>query len=188
MATLIGTEAKFETMLADLIRLDFDAAAAYQSAIDRLDKETSRAAMRRFKADHRRHTREIGACLRDRGHQPPKAGDMKQWLTTGKVVVAGVIGDDAIIAAMRTNEDDTVTAYDRAVKHPDCPDEVLRILKSAQRDEHRHRDWMVRALKSRTGTAARRAPRRAPSRSRKTVRRPVKKARRPARAKRRSSR
>lgn len=188
MVTWVGTEATLERLLTELIKLDFNAAAAYQSAIQRLKSPKAKAAMRAFKADHVRHTRALGSYLRAMGRQPPRRGDMKQLLTTGKVVVVGVMGDDAIIAAMRTNENDTVTAYDRAVKHPDCLEGALKILVAAQQDEHRHRDWMVAALKSGVDKAAGRAPRRPPSRARKPARRPAKKARATARAKRRSSR
>ncbi len=153
MATFIGTEAAFEDVLKNLVQLDFNAAAAYQAAIDRVSKERLKAALRRFKADHLRHTRELGACMRDLGQEPPREGDLKQLVTTGKVVMAGLVGDTAILTAMRTNEDDTVTAYDRAVRHPDCVASVLGVLKRAQKDEHRHREWMVTALK--TGTAKR---------------------------------
>ena len=40
---------------------------------------------------------------------------MKALLTKGKVVIAGLMGDEAILQAMRTNEADTNTAYERAV-------------------------------------------------------------------------
>jgi hypothetical protein len=49
------------------------------------------------------------------GRNPPKEGDMKSILTKGKVVMAGLIGDKAIFEAMRMNEADTNTAYERAV-------------------------------------------------------------------------
>ena len=165
MPTFIGTEIAIKDMIANLIRLDYDAAAAYQAAIDRLKTSRFQAAMRKFKADHLRHTQELAACLRDLGHKAPTEGDMMQLLTTGKVVVAGIVGDGAILAAMRTNEDDTVTAYDRAVTHPDCPEKIVSILKRGQRDEHRHRAWIVAALKSGTSKRARRPARKAAGRA-----------------------
>ena len=205
MPTFIGTEITIEDMIANLIRLDYDAAAAYQAAIDRLKTPRFQAAMRKFKADHLRHTQELAACLRELGRKAPTEGDMMQLLTTGKVVVAGIVGDAAILAAMRTNESDTVTAYDRAVNHPDCPEKILGVLRRGQRDEHRHRAWIVGALKSGAPKRARRpkrktAARQAPSRS--ALRKPAGRTRRktsagrpkraakrsPSRAKRRASR
>lgn len=169
MATLVGTEMTLQDLLKDLVRLDFDAAAAYQAAIDRLRKPAFKAAMRRFKADHLRHTRELSAYLRAMGHRPPRDGDMMQVLTTGKVVIAGLAGDTAILTAMRTNEDDTVTAYDRAVSHPDCPADAVRLLQRGDRDEHRHRAWIVSALEGGTSKRTRRpAPKRRGAAHRKT--------------------
>ena len=51
-------------------------------------------------------------------------------LTKGKVVLGGLIGDNAVLQAMKTNEDDTNTAYERALG-----------------DERRHRDWMVETIR-----------------------------------------
>lgn len=187
MATFVGTEVAFETLLSNLIQLDFDAAAAYQAAIDRLETPRFKAAMRRFKADHLRHTNELSPCLHDMGQEAPREGGAKQLLTTGKVLLAGLVGDVAIVTAMRTNEDDTVTAYDRAVVHPDCPENLLAVLKRGQADEHRHRDWMVAALKAKKPKRVRSAARRPASRPARQKTRA--KAARPKRAaKRRASR
>ena len=62
-----------------------------------------------------RHITELGDILSSMGRTPPKEGDMKALLTKGKVVIAGLMGDEAILQAMRTNEADTNTAYERAV-------------------------------------------------------------------------
>lgn len=147
MVTTIGTESTIESLLTDLARLDFDAAAAYQAAIDRLENPQFKAALGEFRDDHLRHTRELGECLRSMGKQAPTEGDAKQILAKGKVVIAGLMGDRAILEAMRTNEDDTVTAYDRAVGHKDCSRAVLDVLEAAQRDEHRHCAWVLASLK-----------------------------------------
>ncbi len=160
MATTVGTERHLEHLLEDLIRLDYDAAAAYQAAIDRLETPGFKAAMRTFKADHLRHTRELSECLRELGETPPREGDLKQILTKGKVVLGGLLGDKAILRAMRTNEDDTVTAYDRAVKHSAVTASILRVLERGQMDEHGHRQWIVAALEAAVPPQRRRGTRR----------------------------
>ncbi len=71
---------------------------------------------------------------------------MKSMLTTGKVKLAGLMGDKAIIQAMKTNEDDTNTAYERATKFKDAPPQVHATLERNREDERRHRDWMVETL------------------------------------------
>ena len=146
MVTTVGTESTLHDLLIDLVRLDYDAAVAYQAAIDRLENASFKAALAEFREDHLRHTRDLGECLRELGKTPPTEGDMKEMLATGKVVIAGLIGDKAILTAMRTNEDDTVTAYDRAAKFKGAPPDVLDVLERNQSDEHRHSDWIRSTL------------------------------------------
>ena len=146
MATTVGAESKVEDLLSDLIQLDHDAADAYQAAIDRLENASYRSTLAKFKEDHLRHIDELGECLSTMGKTPPKQGDMKSLLTQGKVVMGGLMGDKAILQAMKTNEDDTNTAYDRAVAFKAVPQDTHRIFARAQLDERRHRDWMEATL------------------------------------------
>jgi hypothetical protein len=75
----------------------------------------------------------------------PQEGDLKQLLTTGKIALASLVGDGAILKAMKTNEDDTVTAYERASRHPDALPESQRQFERFAADERRDRAWMERA-------------------------------------------
>ena len=143
MVTTVGTKTDLVSLLTDLIQLDFDAVDAYQAAIDRLDNAQWRATLASFKEDHLRHTAELGDALRSMGHIPPSGGDMKSMLTQGKVVMAGLIGDEAILRAMRTNEADTNTAYERAVQFPDLHAGIREILEANFADERRHCAWIL---------------------------------------------
>lgn len=71
---------------------------------------------------------------------------MKSVLTSGKVALADMMGDDKILAAMRSNEEDTVTAYERAASNDSASPELRTICERAHADELRHRDWMARML------------------------------------------
>lgn len=146
MATTIGTEDKLEDLLTDLVQLDYDAADAYQAAIDRIQNTGFRSVLASFKQDHLRHIDELGLCLTRMGKVPPQEGDMKSYLTQGKVVLGGLMGDKAILQAMKTNEDDTNTAYERAVQHKGADGELRSTLQQALGDERRHRDWMVQTI------------------------------------------
>ena len=146
MATTVGTESTLDNLLSDLIQLDYDAAAAYQAAIDRLDNAHFRDALSRFKQDHLRHTEDLGQILSSMGKTPPTEGDAKSLLTKGKVVLAGLVGDKAILQAMKTNEDDTNTAYERALKHREANSKVHGALDRALDDERHHRDWIVETI------------------------------------------
>jgi uncharacterized protein (TIGR02284 family) len=148
MVTTVGTEDKLDELLNDLIQLDYDAAQAYQAAIDRLDNPAFKAAMVEFKEDHLRHTRELGGCLSQLGREPPHEGDVKEIVTKGKVVIAGLMGDKAILQAMLTNENDTVTAYERAARFQDARADVRQVIQRACDDEVRHRAWIDSAIKT----------------------------------------
>ncbi len=148
MATLVGTETDLNTLLEKLIELDFDAAEAYEAAIERLDDEESRRKLGEFRADHLRHTEDLGKILRDSGREPPHKGDIKRLLTKGKVVIAGLAGDRAVLMAMKTNEDDTNHAYERAVNNDAAPASVKEVLRRNLGDERRHREWIEQRLAS----------------------------------------
>src|SRR3954451_8456367 len=143
MVTTVGTESDLVTLLTDLVQLDFDAVDAYQAAIDRLDNPEWRATLASFRDDHLRHTAELGDALRGMGVTPPSGGDIKSMLTQGKVVMAGLVGDEAILRAMRTNEADTNTAYERAVQFPDLHTGIRAMLESNLADERRHCAWIL---------------------------------------------
>ena len=146
MATTIGTEDRLDDLLTDLIQLDHDAADAYQAAIDRIENGGFRSVLAAFKQDHLRHIEELGGFLTRMGKTPPHEGDIKSYLTQGKVVLGGLMGDKAILQAMKTNEDDTNTAYGRAVQHKQADADLLSALQQALGDERRHRDWMIATI------------------------------------------
>ena len=147
MATTVGTEKTIESLLEDLIQLDYDAADAYQAAIDRLENSRFRSALAEFKRDHLRHITELGDILSSMGRTPPKEGDMKALVAKGKVVIAGLMGDESILQAMRTNEADTNTAYERAVNFKGLQANTRDVLERGLEDERRHCEWILETLK-----------------------------------------
>ena len=64
-------------------------------------------------------------------------------------VLARRPGDDAILRAMKSNEDDTNLAYERAMGRTDVPQYVHELLSRNQGDEHRHRAWLQATLHAR---------------------------------------
>jgi rubrerythrin len=141
MITTVGLEATLETLLRDLVILDFDAAEAYEAAIKRIKYEPFQQRLDEFRQDHLRHIQELSRVLNDLGHEAPRAGDVKRLLTRGKVVMGALLGDYAILEAMRSNEEDTANAYNRAVQF-ETPDDVQAILKRNRADEQRHGAWL----------------------------------------------
>ena len=148
MVTMVGNESSIKDLVTNLIYLEHDAIAAYDSCVERLDDKTLSAQIADFRRDHDEHLRVLNEMATQIGIEAPAEGDMKQMLTTGKVVLADIMGDATILKAMKTNEDDTVTAYERASQHPDAIPESKAFFMKAHQDELRHRAWMETTAQS----------------------------------------
>jgi rubrerythrin len=144
MVTMVGNETTFEKLVTDLIYLEYDAIAAYESCIERLDDKAFSSQIATFREDHLHHLSTLNEIAREANIVAPTKGDMKQMLTTGKIALADMMGDAAILKAMKTNEDDTVTAYERASRHEDARPESKAFFMKAHQDEERHREWMTK--------------------------------------------
>lgn len=140
MGTSVGTETDTIEMLQNLIQLDYAAAEAYQAAIERLDSERYKEQLSIFKGDHERHMAELKPVVMDLGGRPPVGASPKVFVTQGKVALGGLVGDQAILAAMRSNEDDTNIAYERMLEK--TPNAALVIIRRGLADERRHREWI----------------------------------------------
>jgi rubrerythrin len=141
MVTTVGKEKDLVDLLKSLVELEYDARDAYQTAIDRIENASDLADLNDMRRDHLRHIAELSTALEDLGVKPPSGGDLKAILTKGKVVLGALFGDRAILFAMKTNEDDTNTAYERAAARELAPpygDLMNRFLA----DERRHRAWL----------------------------------------------
>jgi uncharacterized protein (TIGR02284 family) len=156
MATMVGTQKDISKLLVQLIELDYDAIAAYRASIERLDDTVIADQFESFAADHDRHVRDLSTILEGMGEVAPSGPDVKQVLTKGKVVIAGLAGDRAILMAMKTNEDDTNTAYERASKRDDMPQHLIQIFTRNLADERRHRSWIEQQLGTEATATARR--------------------------------
>jgi rubrerythrin len=143
MVTTVGTETTYQDLVENLLLLEHDSIAAYEQTIERLENAAYKQKVASFKSDHDRHVQELTQLATAAGATPHREGDAKQMLTTGKVALASLIGDGAILGAMRSNEEDTVTAYERASRHAEAPQDARRIFERAHADELRHRDWMA---------------------------------------------
>ena len=142
MVTTVGTESTFEKLVQNLLILEHDAIAAYDSTVEKLDDAGYKAKIAEFREDHLRHVAELKRLAAALGIEAPTEGDMKQYLTTGKIALAGIIGDKTILKAMSTNEIETKMAYDHASKNAVASTEAQTYFRKAFADETRHKDWM----------------------------------------------
>ena len=142
MVTTVGTETTFEKLVQNLLILEHDALAAYQATIERLENVAAKNQIAAFKADHEAHVAELTRMATTLGVEAPQEGDLKEYLTKGKVVLAGLVGDKTVLKAMSTNEIETKMAYDQASKNQAASAEARAYFAKAYADEDRHKQWM----------------------------------------------
>ena len=146
MTTFVGLQMDLHGLLKGLIELDFDAIEAYDAALPRLDNASYRDPLREFRDDHERHTEELSRVLRDSGRIPPKGPDLKRLWNEGKVRLAGLVSDRAILYALKSIERDANVAYERASRSEHVPPQVRALLRASLADERRHRIWLEEQL------------------------------------------
>lgn len=142
MTTLVGTQKDFADAVKALVELDYDAVEAYEAAINRMTKEAYKSQLQKFKEDHQRHIRELNVVLKAHNKEEINAPSAKQWLTKGRVVLGGLIGDTSILQAMHSNEEDTNDAYEKMNTHEGKWKDAEDVLKRGLEDEKRHKKWI----------------------------------------------
>ena len=99
-----------------------------------------------FKDDHERHTQELDDLIRKLHGKPANGAVIKHTVSAGKIVFADLMGDKAVLKAMKTNENDTNKAYERAASQSDLPQSAVRVIQNALGDERRHRGWLEKTI------------------------------------------
>jgi bacterioferritin (cytochrome b1) len=135
-------------VLNDLITLEYDTMAAYRAAIDRIDSLVVRRELAQFFADHEAHTRTLSTCVERYGGRAKTGGDLKQLWTRGRVILADLAGDDAVLAALKRLESDVHRAYERAqteLRNVGDPP-LAAAFDAALAQEDHHVLWLVHAV------------------------------------------
>ena len=102
MVTMVGNEDTIQDLVTNLIYLEHDAIAAYDSCIERLDDKALGAKVAEFRQDHTSHLATLNEIAGELSIKAPTEGHMKQMLTTRKIVLADLMGHGAILEAMKT--------------------------------------------------------------------------------------
>ncbi|MCW5589077.1 MAG: DUF892 family protein [Legionellales bacterium] len=143
MVTKVGLQANFVSALKDLIELDYDAIEAYDAAIKRLENPQYATTLNNFRQDHQDHVTTLSSILSEHGEEAPTGPSIgKQWIAKGKVVLADLAGDHAILMAMKSNEEDTNTAYQRLNDFTDKWPDTITALSKGLDDEKKHKAWI----------------------------------------------
>jgi len=145
---------KVVAILNRLIQLDYDAIESHKSAMSKLSDAADRAQLGAFVTEHRRHVDELASIVRNLGGEPASHGDLRQVVARGKVVLGALVGDRAVLEAMRGSEVESTAHYEAAVSQPGIPVDILAVLERICADEQRHQAWFAARLAPVAGASA----------------------------------
>ncbi len=128
-------------IVSELILLERDATAAYVRILPRLQSGPANEEISRFVETRQRRLSELTKMSFMLHSAVPDESAATHYLPTGRITIAGLDGDAAILKAMRAGEDETVAAYERACAHPDAAPKCRAILERFLCDALQHRAW-----------------------------------------------
>ncbi len=146
MPTATDSDSDVIGMLNDLIELEYTSIQAYEGAIERLDRSEHQRQIAEFKENRERHTRELDHLVRELHGKPVNGALISNVVTPWKIALTDLLGDKAVLNAMKRYEEDTTKAYERAVKRRNLPQPAVQVIQNALADERRHRDWLEKAI------------------------------------------
>lgn len=150
MASVIGGEAAFIGSLTELIELNWSTVDALAAALSRMSRPGDKSRLASFLHDHERHLEVLAALAHELGEPPVESG-LRPKLKS-KALTNGMVGDRAILEAMRHYEEDSCAAYERMISFREGLSERARdVLRHSLAVERRHRDWFSEQLDSRQG-------------------------------------
>jgi uncharacterized protein (TIGR02284 family) len=135
--------------LNDLIALDYDAARAYESAIQRMNAVNLIRQLRTFQVDHERHIQELGGVVKALGGKPRAGPDIKGFLIQGFTAITSEMGDEAALKAMRGNEKLATKTYGDALAET-WPEDIRQLIERNHADEQRHLAFIEESLRLRS--------------------------------------
>lgn len=132
--------------LGDLLKLDVDAANAYDEAIEKIDEQDIRMQLGRYRDDHRRHVSELTGLIREMGGEAPEPDrDFKGVLIEGMTQLRSAMGTDQALKAMRQNEKLTNRMYEDAMGWEVSTD-AHEFIRRGYEDERKHLAYIEQAL------------------------------------------
>ncbi|MDB4965938.1 MAG: hypothetical protein JWN44_1627 [Myxococcales bacterium] len=142
------TTEKIIEELNELIRFDFDAVGAYNSAINDIKEVVVRDPLTQFRGDHERHITELSQIVTRLGGKPVDAPGLKGVIRKTMTKVAGLGGTELTLKAMRSNEEVLNKTYAHHLTL-DFPDDVKEVIRRNYGDEQRHLAWVEQSLQNR---------------------------------------
>ncbi|MCE5186505.1 MAG: PA2169 family four-helix-bundle protein [Planctomycetaceae bacterium] len=136
--------------IKSLIKLDIDAVAAYEEALQHIETPSIHKTINMYREDHRRHVTLLSDLLTGAGEVPPeRTKDVKGFFIEGFTSLRSVTGEDGALKAMLSNEKITNRKYQDAYENWDLDPEVLAVVSDNYEDERRHLSYIEDVLQVR---------------------------------------
>ena len=132
----------------DLIRFDHDAIGAYDEAIENIQEVFIKDQLMEFRGDHERHVMDLSVVVRQLGGNPPERPGARGILRKTMTKIAGLMGTEMSLKAMRSNEEVLNKQYGDRLKKL-FPPAILDLISRNYSDEQRHLAWVQQALQTR---------------------------------------
>jgi hypothetical protein len=145
MTTVKEPGTSLAEIVSELILLERDATAAYVRILPRLQSGPASEKISCFVETRQRRLAELTKMSFMLRSAVPDESAATHYLPTGRITVAGLDGDAAILEAMQAGENETVTAYERASGHPDAAPKCQAMFERCLRDALQHRAWVENA-------------------------------------------
>lgn len=160
MADRTSPSTELVGQLARLWQLDQDAEAAYVAAAGRVRRPALRRGLRALAADCRRHVDELAPYLPAAAVSAGTLDDERRLLRAGRLMLAQVLGDAAVLDALEDVVREGNAAYADALADDALGTRARAVIQRNASDERRHEDWLRGALRrpSPGGAAAKGAP------------------------------
>jgi uncharacterized protein (TIGR02284 family) len=142
------TTEKIIEELNELIRFDFDAIGAYDTAIADIRESAVREPLMQFRGDHERHVFDLSAIVVHLGGAPAQKPDLKGAIRKTMTKIAGLGGTEMTLKAMRSNEEVLNKTYAHHLTL-DFPDDIKAVIRRNYQDEQRHLGWVESTLQTR---------------------------------------
>jgi len=133
--------------LKSLIKLDIDAASAYEEALEHIDTPSIHKTVTLYLEDHRRHVDKLSDLLRNAGEVPPeRTKDIKGYFIEGFTSIRSATGEEGALKALLSDEKITNRKYQDAYDNWELDPEALAVVSDNYEDERRHLSYIEDVL------------------------------------------
>ena len=141
MPSIVGEQGSEADILEQAVKLEQDCLAAYTQAMQRLKDAQLSGEIGRLVADHRARLARLQRRLAETAMGQPSPNPLTAALNRGKVELGRLLGDRAILLAVRNNADDTALAYGQVAERVELSEPTRQMFRDMHQEARRHQAW-----------------------------------------------